>query len=724
MITNSPNPVVIAAPDAGGTGSVASVVRNHARELAKGREVLLVSSTLPETSIPGVTGVRIQSPTFAWLRRLGHVPRELAQAWKIGVAVRRLCIERKVSALFVHSQALGTLVGRRIQREFGIPCLLVVHADIHDKPPKTYDARVTAFYRWVTPLAYRHADRILAISSFIARAAIRHGADPSRVHIVPNGIEVAEIAGQGPVETLVPTPAALVPEEDAPLRLLYVGRLSPEKGVADLLQACALLARRSVPFWLGIIGDGPLRLSLEEKTRDLGITDAVDFLGQQPRERLWGYYGSADVVCVPSLSEAQGLVVLEALISGTPVVASEVGGIPDMVHDGENGRLHPPGSPEKLANLLAGLSVDRIMLAHLAKNAYPSVADAYSWNAIGRQLGSLLDEVDQFHSMGNKKRLTMNISQPKCDGMSQEYIEILCSTDVNFIPYCAAMIESLLSSAELASYRIHVLHDDVQGQEIARLGAFFSGSAQFNSYLIRDEDIASIPMVDNGFPKAAYYRLFFQRYLPADVEKILYLDGDIFVNDDLTDIWAIDITGHVLAAVPVEYINQKHLLDLRLLGRPYFNSGVMLINVVEWKNRSIGERVLEWINAHPELAVYPDQDGLNVVLANNWVRVPSRFNVTTNLLEIFNFNVNGFINARGKPSIIHFTGRLKPWNYLSRHPFKHVYLRCLRRTPWPSAACVDFSAANFLRKFIPSNLLHVFPARIRQRALLYLRKSF
>ncbi len=298
-----------------------------------------------------------------------------------------------VAALFAHSHALGALVGRRVQSEFGVPYLLVVHADIHDRPPRTYDPQVTAFYRWATPIAYRYATRILAISNHIARSAIARGGEPGRVIVVPNGIDPREIStgelGGGGVAGA----AARAGDFGGPLRLLYVGRLSIEKGVADLIAACALLGRRAIAFHLCIVGDGPLRLDLERQAQELGIGDRVAFVGTQPRGQLSSFYQGADLVCVPSLSEPQGLVVLEALVAGKPVVASDVGGIPDMVRDGENGRLHPPGHPDRLAEVLGELASDRVALGRLASHTQPSVIENYSWEAIGRRLRLLLDEL-------------------------------------------------------------------------------------------------------------------------------------------------------------------------------------------------------------------------------------------------------------------------------------------------------------------------------------------
>ncbi|MFZ1573912.1 MAG: glycosyltransferase family 4 protein, partial [Chromatiaceae bacterium] len=217
-------------------------------------------------------------------------------------------------------------------------------------------------------------------------AAIRHGAVPSRVRVVPNGIAPEEI-GLTSAENIRPALA------DSPLRLLFVGRLSVEKGVADLLAACALLVRRELPFALDIAGDGPLRTRLERQAAELGLGERVRFLGAQSRLRLGALYQSAHITCVPSLSEPQGIVVLESLVAGVPVVAADVGGIPDMVRHGQNGYLHAPGNPEQIAARISALAMDRDALARMARAAVFSVAERFSWTRTGRELLEVITEL-------------------------------------------------------------------------------------------------------------------------------------------------------------------------------------------------------------------------------------------------------------------------------------------------------------------------------------------
>jgi len=157
------------------------------------------------------------------------------------------------------------------------------------------------------------------------------------------------------------------------LRLLFVGRFAIEKGVRDLAEAMTLA------FLLTIVGSGSLETELRARL------DAT-FLGAVPRVHLGALYRDADVVVVPSLSEPFGLVIVEALAAGTPVIATDVGDIAQIVRHGENGLLVPPRDPAALASAIQSLADDRDRLRALASRARASVLPRFSWEESGRRL--------------------------------------------------------------------------------------------------------------------------------------------------------------------------------------------------------------------------------------------------------------------------------------------------------------------------------------------------
>ena len=149
-----------------------------------------------------------------------------------------------------------------------------------------------------------------------------------------------------------------------PRTILCVARLVEKKGIADLLEACAGLSVRGVRFTCRIVGDGPLRGSLERRAQALGIHDVVTFTGALPHEEVARELATAQVFALPCVVAADGnrdglpTVILEAMASRTPVVSTRVTGIPEMVEQGVTGLLLEPGAPEALTEALSLLLED------------------------------------------------------------------------------------------------------------------------------------------------------------------------------------------------------------------------------------------------------------------------------------------------------------------------------------------------------------------------------
>jgi glycosyltransferase involved in cell wall biosynthesis len=135
---------------------------------------------------------------------------------------------------------------------------------------------------------------------------------------------------------------------------IVVSALSPGKGHADLLRAMASASPRARNLRLWIAGDGPLGAGLREERRTLGLEGAVNFLGF--RTDVPALLRAADFFCLPTHSEGLGSSILEAMSAGLPVVASRVGGVPEIVEDGRTGTLVPPGDVAALADSMVGMT--------------------------------------------------------------------------------------------------------------------------------------------------------------------------------------------------------------------------------------------------------------------------------------------------------------------------------------------------------------------------------
>ena len=190
-------------------------------------------------------------------------------------------------------------------------------------------------------LAARCTDRVICVSENSTRLCHREGIDPRLIQTIWNGIDRERFGFTGPVA-------------DGPA--VFVGRLSPEKDVATLLKAVAIVVGRLPSFRLQLAGQGPCAAELAQLAGALGIGEHVRFVGEVAD--VPGLLRRASLFVLPSLTEGLPVAVLEAMACGLPVVATRVGGTPEAVVDGRSGLLVPPGDPEQLADALIRVGRD------------------------------------------------------------------------------------------------------------------------------------------------------------------------------------------------------------------------------------------------------------------------------------------------------------------------------------------------------------------------------
>jgi lipopolysaccharide biosynthesis glycosyltransferase len=190
---------------------------------------------------------------------------------------------------------------------------------------------------------------------------------------------------------------------------------------------------------------------------------------------------------------------------------------------------------------------------------------------------------------------------------------------------------------------------------------------------MRPEDFENL-RVDKYLSIATYYRLFSPRVLPANLTKVLYLDSDIVVRRSLSGLWNTDLNDHALAAV-------EEFGDFRKTPRiRKFNAGVMLINLDFWRRNSVAEQAMAFARNHPEKVEWHDQDALNAVLDDRWIRLSAIWNEQTGVVSALR------MEPARDAAIVHFEGPVKPWqwywNVRVPHPLKYEYHRYRSRTPW------------------------------------------
>jgi len=241
------------------------------------------------------------------------------------------------------------------------------------------------YMRIIKSFILRHADTVCVNSSVTKDACVSlYDRD---YEVIPMGINFERYQAVQPSAEL----AACYNLND--FTILFVGRLAKEKGVIYLLQAAKLLKDAGASFKTLIVGSGPLEDELKAYIRDNNLTDVVTMVGWVDSSELPQYYATATVYVGPSLHEAQGLVFLEALATGLPVVTTDQGGMKDFIRNGENGFMVPAQSPQALFDILARLYNDRSLLYTLHQQAASSVAGTYSWDAVTKAYVPLLKDL-------------------------------------------------------------------------------------------------------------------------------------------------------------------------------------------------------------------------------------------------------------------------------------------------------------------------------------------
>ena len=181
--------------------------------------------------------------------------------------------------------------------------------------------------------------------------------------------------------------------DSTPVKILTVGRLIPRKGFQFLIQALPDICKQTnIDFRIQIVGDGPYRSELVELAENLHVTDKIEFLGSIDYDNLPKKYQEADIFTLCSLAEGMPLVVLEAMGTGLPIIASQVQGITDLVKTSINGELFDPGDVKQLVKHLVKLIEDGEKRVKMGKKS-TELAQGYDWKNIAQSYSELYEQV-------------------------------------------------------------------------------------------------------------------------------------------------------------------------------------------------------------------------------------------------------------------------------------------------------------------------------------------
>jgi lipopolysaccharide biosynthesis glycosyltransferase len=249
----------------------------------------------------------------------------------------------------------------------------------------------------------------------------------------------------------------------------------------------------------------------------------------------------------------------------------------------------------------------------------------------------------------------------------KQLMAVAFSVDANYALAAAVAIASLRERTppELA-LEIWVVHSGLGDEDMALLARAASRSrATLRTVRISDYRL-NLPVRSDYISAATFGRLYLGEILPVRIGRVLYLDCDLLVTGDLTPLWETDLRGHIVAAVPEATTavvstpkTYEHPLDPKLNpSDPYFNAGVLLIDLMQWRRFQVGERAVEYIRKYrPPLM---DQDALNSRLVGAWMALDRRWNVTTYWFRSPSRQKRYQALLR-RARIVHYVGHRKPW---------------------------------------------------------------
>ena len=265
-------------------------------------------------------------------------------------------------------------------------------------------------------------------------------------------------------------------------------------------------------------------------------------------------------------------------------------------------------------------------------------------------------------------------------------MDIIFATNNNFCQHAAVAIASLLDNNKYHDIVIHLFCIDVTKENIIKITSIATNfNKEIKVYHINKDTFKEFPNPGN-YSFATYLRLITATLIP-NVDKALYLDCDLVVNGDIKELWNLDITGYGAAGVPDAILSHniiKNYIGYDFIKEGYFNAGVLLLNLKYWRENNIQDKFFSFLKNHD--AKLNDQDAINAVLHGKIKEIHPKWNCHVGyfafpplVIEKQKMYIKDLWN---KAIIIHFTGPVKPWHKECANPYKKVYLKYLKQTPY------------------------------------------
>ncbi len=297
---------------------------------------------------------------------------------------------------------------------------------------------------------------------------------------------------------------------------------------------------------------------------------------------------------------------------------------------------------------------------------------------------------------------------------NQSTIAIIVACDDHYLVLLGALLKSIEYNYKGTQLiEVFVVEDKISKKSKQMLSASLNASRIRLIWIPLDEAIPDhlhIPFDRSSYPKNIHTRIFIPYFIPEKYEKIIYLDVDMIVETDIATLWNLDLGNNLVAAVidPRLLVFSNAwggILNYKELGFPadtkYFNTGILVVNIKQWREENIPEKVVQCIKDNEKYANYPDQYGLNIVLANRWVELSPLWNA---------FASDEYPEP---PLLIHFIGRKPIYeSYDSLPKYKERFDFYLNQTAWKGFKPVG-EAKRYFKKIM--NIIEKIPDFLRKK---------
>lgn len=268
-------------------------------------------------------------------------------------------------------------------------------------------------------------------------------------------------------------------------------------------------------------------------------------------------------------------------------------------------------------------------------------------------------------------------------------MDIVCSTDNNYVQHCCCMLASLLENNKDEKHSVHVLSEGLTDEYLKQIeDVVDTYQGQFFYYAVDPSCLKSCPIkATDHLSIATYYRLLIAELLPTQLDRVLYLDCDIVIDGSLKELWNTLLEGYALAAI--EEMGSSAVDVYERLGYDakygYFNAGVLLINLKYWRKNDLTKVFFQYMVLHSDKLRAHDQDILNALLHDKCLHVSPKWNVEEAFYHYYmikkwkKWDKNEMKSILFNPLVLHYSWKPKPWEKSCRHPFRLKYFEYLRK---------------------------------------------